>query len=204
MKKLILLFFIIFSSLLFSQNDSLKFEIELQNSYKTCNNSSFVIDFLFIGAKIKYFSNFEIFSSGIEFSYLIDYFETDYSKRSYSAQHVFIPLSYSIFFFKKWAFNPCIGISINNNFIFNEEVTIGYSVPVYHGSEVIYETNKTKFRYQTGFEINAGFSTTIKKQYTINFTVFYDLINNYELNPKGEDKLPYHLPGVNVGFGYKS
>ena len=206
MKKILTTIFILFSVLSFSQEKIYKHEIGLllninkitteSGKFNVSENNLFSRD---LGIKYRLYTKYEMLSININMQYGM-YLKSSHNE--YSSYQINIPIGYSLYFFKKTWFNPSVGVFINNNFIFNEEIKFSYGADYGNFIPTI-EENKIDFRYQIAFALNAGLSFTIKKRYTLNVNGFVNIFSNYKLNPKGDETIPYSIYGYNFGFGYK-
>ena len=216
MKKIFVFILLFISFTVFSQNDSLKYEVLISYKYNRFNiSSNGKLEYLnnydlatrFFSIETKYHKDYSVFAVGLEYMVKNDFYKFfNYDNEHYIAQHIYIPLSYSIYFNRNRIVNPVIGISLVNNIVFNERIVFRYSIPIggaFTGYETYEESNEIDIRYQMKVTLDFGLNIKIKKRHILYFGFNQFLFGDFKLNPGGEETLPYKSSSVFMGLGYK-
>jgi len=192
MKKLILILLISLSFFAFSQNRN---EIGLVYMFEKIhvteddedNNHITYFNEEYVGVQYSYDSKVVSFFVGYNYKY-----KTTLNILSYSSEKYQIPFGVRFNLFKKW-FRPFVGVTLYNNFIYNERYskslawTFSYRPPDYHPSFNRYYENL--FNYQLGVNPVIGFNLKIYKRVNFRFEFNFQVnksvlknVGNYKQN----------------------
>jgi len=202
MKNLILIIFIILSVFANSQN---KYEIDVFNSnseikikYPEDNYYKKSFNEKYIGIGFTY--NNRISSYFIGYNYKYKQIDNKY----YSSEKFQIPFGVRFNFFKKW-FRPYLGITIYNNFIYNEKHLSHYSGKTYGPSPVFNSTMhrtyiENLFDYEMGINPSIGLNLIFYKRVNLRIETNFQ-INKSTIEYIGDYKQHYFT--ISLGYCFE-